>query len=283
MPFKRLVRFVAADGKTYFGDAILPSGSSDSRRSEKAYKIVGDVFSDHTITDEVLTIEKLLSPLESDQIKTVRMIGMNYRRHAEEIGLALPQWPCLFYKPSSAISSAVEDIVVPKVAQIEGNAIDYEAELVVVIGKRGKDIAEADALDYVLGYTAGNDLSQRTWQIERGSTQFSLGKMFDTWAPIGPALVSPRAIRDPNNLKIGSKINGEVRQGSTTNDAIFSVKKLISFLSQGTTLQPGDLIFTGTPEGVGAGFKPAKWLKDGDLVEVGIECIGTLQNKVRFE
>jgi 2-keto-4-pentenoate hydratase/2-oxohepta-3-ene-1,7-dioic acid hydratase in catechol pathway len=278
------VRFVASDGKTYFGDAILPSGSTDSRLATSAYKITGDVFNEYSVSAEVLAIDRLLSPIDPEQVRSVRMIGMNYKKHAEEINMALPKWPCLFYKPVSAISSSIDDIVVPKVAQLDDDRVDYEAELVVVLGKRARDVSEEDALDYVLGYTSGNDVSQRTWQIERGSTQFSLGKMFDTWAPIGPAIVSTEVIRDPNELKIGSKINGEVRQQSSTNDAIFNVRQLIAFLSQGTTLLPGDLIFTGTPQGVGAGFKPTpKWLKDGDLVEIEIENIGTLHNRVRFE
>lgn len=282
--FKRLVRFIASDGNVYFGDAILPSGSTDSRLATTAYKITGDIFNEHLVTDEVLTIEKLLSPLDRTHVSTIRMIGLNYKKHAQEINMFIPKWPCLFYKPAGSISSSIDDIVVPKVAQIEDARIDYEAELVVVIGKAAKDVSEENALDYVLGYTCGNDVSQRTWQIERGSTQFSLGKMFDTWAPIGPAIVSTDIIKDPNSLNIASKINNETRQNSNTNDAIFTVKQLISFLSQGTTLLPGDLIFTGTPQGVGSGLKPNPiWLKHNDLVEIEVEKIGTLHNRIRFD
>jgi len=232
----------------------------------------------------VLSIDKVLPPLDSKSIGTIRMIGMNYRKHAIEINLPIPKYPCLFYKPASTINGPSDDIIIPKVAQIEDIKIDYEAELVVVIGKQGKDIKESEALNYILGYTAGNDVSQRTWQIERGGSQFSTGKMFDTWAPIGPVIVSTNVIPDPNDLKITSKINDEMRQNSLTNDMIFNVKKLVSFLSQGTTLLPGDIIFTGTPQGVGSGFKPIpKWLRNGDIVEIEIENIGTIQNKVKFD
>ncbi|KAH3673386.1 hypothetical protein WICPIJ_009838 [Wickerhamomyces pijperi] len=284
MSFQRLVRFISTDDKIHFGEAILSNGLTDSRLIESAYKITGDIFGSYEITSEELPVKKLLSPLSSVQIPTVRMIGMNYRKHAIEINLPIPQYPCLFYKPSSTINNPADPIVIPKVAQIEDAKVDYEAELVVVIGKSGKDIKEEDALDHVLGYTVGNDVSQRTWQIQRGGSQFSTGKMFDTWAPIGPAIVSPSLIPDPNSLNISSKINGEVRQNSNTEDAIFSVRHLISFLSQGTTLQPGDLIFTGTPQGVGSGFKPEpKWLKDTDVAEIEIENIGTIQNFVKFD
>lgn len=253
------------------------------RNSTHAYKIKGDIFAKYEITNEEIPIVQLLSPLDKSHINTIRMIGMNYRKHAIEINLPIPKYPCLFYKPKTTINDPDGDIIIPKVAQIEEIKLDYEAELVVVIGKSGKDIKESEALDYVLGYTAGNDVSQRTWQIQRGGSQFSTGKMFDTWAPIGPTIVSTSVIKDPNDLKIFSKINGELRQNSSTVDMIFNVKHLISFLSQGTTLLPGDLIFTGTPQGVGNGFNPPKWLRNGDLIEIGIEDIGTIKNKVNFD
>lgn len=277
MTISRLIRFVATDGKVYFGEAL-------NAELKQAYEVVGDVFNRHQVdTTHVLEVLKLLAPLQREQIGTIRMIGMNYKKHAEEIQLGIPEWPCLFYKPSTALNGTLSPIKVPQQAQIEGAKIDYESELVVVIGKEGKNIPEDQALDFVLGYTVGNDVSQRTWQIERGGSQFNVGKMFDTWAPIGPCITTTKLIEDPNALRISSRVNGEVRQNSNTNDAIFSVKKLIAHLSMGTTLLPGDLIFTGTPQGVGSGFKPPRWLKDGDTVECSIENIGTLQNNVVFE
>lgn len=179
--------------------------------------------------------------------------------------------------------------------------LDYECELVAVIGKRASNVSESDALNYVLGYAVGNDVSHRDWQIKRGGGQWSLGKGFDGWAPYGPGIVSSRIITDPQALKISTKLNGntvqvrnccgnpeigrtnmKMMQESTTADQIFNVKQTISFLSKGTTLLPGDLIFTGTPSGVGMGREPKLWLKDGDVVEVALEGIGSITNKVEF-
>jgi 2-keto-4-pentenoate hydratase/2-oxohepta-3-ene-1,7-dioic acid hydratase in catechol pathway len=151
-----------------------------------------------------------------------------------------------------------------------------------VIGRACSDVPESSALDYVLGYAVGNDVSHREWQIQRGGGQWSLGKGFDGWAPYGPGIVSSKIIKDPQSLTISTKLNGELVQESSTADMIFGVAKTIAFLSQGTTLLPGDLIFTGTPEGVGMGRKPQLWLKDGDVVEVGLESVGICTNRVEF-
>ncbi|KAK9380886.1 fumarylacetoacetate hydrolase domain-containing protein 2-like protein [Kockiozyma suomiensis] len=282
MSFSRLVRFVSANGKTYIGDAILPAGTYDARLATKAKIITGDILSDYTITDEVQDIKKLLSPLSWDQIRNVRCLGLNYEKHAIESKMAKPKYPVLFFKPITAISGPTDPIPVPAIAQID-NETDYECELVIVIGKKASNVSESDALNYVLGYTVGNDVSQRSWQIKKGGGQWSLGKMFDGWAPIGPALVSTEVIKDPQTLKISTKINGVTQQSENTADMIFGVAKTVSFLSQGSTLLPGDLIFTGTPSGVGMGRKPQYWLKDGDVVEVGLEQVGTIVNKVVYE
>ncbi len=290
MSFKRLVRFVSNDSKIYVGEAILGPNQHDARFAKEAYIINGDIFSGNSsITKETKPITKLLSPISPQQINTIRLLGMNYIKHANELGTPIPKFPVIFYKPKTAVTNPTDPIIVPKFAQVQENGatrVDYESELVVVIGKKGKDIPLDQALDHVLGYTIGNDVSQRTWQITRGGSQFSTGKMFDTWAPLGPALVSPSVITDPNgNLKIQSVVNGELRQDSETNDMIFNVKQTIHFLSQGTTLLPGDVIFTGTPSGVAAGVKsgPAKWLKHGDEVICKIDKIGSIANPVQFE
>lgn len=155
--------------------------------------------------------------------------------------------------------------------------------MVAIIGKSCSDVSESTALNYVLGYSVGNDVSHRDWQIQRGSSQWSLGKGFDGWAPYGPGIVSSEIITDPQNLKIFTKVNGEIRQESSTRDMIFTLAKTIAFLSQGTTLLPGDVIFTGTPQGVGMGRKPKPvYLEDGDVVEVGLEGVGSCVNKVEF-
>ncbi|ODV64439.1 fumarylacetoacetate hydrolase family protein ASCRUDRAFT_68414 [Ascoidea rubescens DSM 1968] len=285
MSFSRLVRFLAEDGKIYYGDGILPKHISDSSLVKEAKVILGNILSNnYSITDKVLKISKLLSPLDPFRdISTVRFLGMNYRKHAIEINAPIPKYPVLFYKPITAINNPFDDIIVPKVAQVYPSKVDYEVELVIVIGKTGKNILLKNADDHILGYTVGNDVSQRTWQIERGGSQFSTGKMFDSWAPIGPAIVSKSLIQNPNNLGIKSEINGELRQNSNTKDLIFNVQQLVSFLSQGTTLNAGDLIFTGTPEGVGMGFNPPKWLKHNDVSTFNIENIGTIQNRFIFE
>ncbi|ODV96658.1 hypothetical protein PACTADRAFT_1245 [Pachysolen tannophilus NRRL Y-2460] len=283
MSFSRLVRFIAKNGRTYYGDAILPEGVSDSSLAKKAFVISGDVFSDYIVTNEVQEIGQLLSPLSFSDIQTVRLLGMNYRKHAIEINTPIPKYPVLFYKPKTAITGPFDSVKVPIIAQEAPGKIDYEVELVIVIGREGRNIPIDKASEYILGYTIGNDVSQRTWQIEKGGSQFSTGKMFDTWAPIGPAIVSTNLIQSPNELDLISKVNGELRQSSNTKDMIFSVFELVSFLSQGTTLRPGDLIFTGTPQGVGMGFKPAKWLKDGDITSFYIENIGRIENKFIFE
>lgn len=187
----------------------------------------------------------LLSPLARKDIKTVRCLGLNYEQHAKESNLPIPKYPVLFYKPVTAIAGPTDDIPVSLMAQ-EGEGLDYECELVIVIGKEAKEVPESKALEYVLGYAVGNDVSHRDWQIKRGGGQWGLGKGFDGWAPFGPGIVSSELIRDPNALKISTKLNGREVQSSSTKDMIFNVAQTVSFLSRGTTLLPGDLIFTGT-------------------------------------
>ena len=159
--------------------------------------------------------------------------------------MPLPTYPILFYKPVTALTGPFDAIPVPALAQ-EVAGLDYECELVVVIGKEAYDVQESKALSYVLGYAVGDDVSHREWQLKRGGGQWSLGKGFDGWAPFGPGIVSPSIINDPQTLRIFTKVNGEIVQDSSTKDMIFGVAKTIAFLSQGTTLLPGDLIFTGT-------------------------------------
>ncbi|KAL7922608.1 hypothetical protein ACQKWADRAFT_291918 [Trichoderma austrokoningii] len=280
--FTRLIRFLAKDGRTYYGDAILPKGVSDVAKAQRAHIIEGDIFGKYNVTDEEVGVRLLLSPLAQSQVKTVRCLGLNYAKHAKESNMPEPKYPVLFYKPITSLSGPVDPIPVHAMAQ-EGSGLDYECELVVVIGKRCSDVSEADALNYVLGYSVGNDVSHRDWQIKHGGSQWSLGKAFDGWAPFGPAIVTGDVIKDPQALNIWTKLNGQTVQNGNTSDMIFGVRQMISFLSRGVTLMPGDVIFTGTPEGVGMGRKPQLWLKDGDVVEVGLESVGTITNKVEFE
>lgn len=201
-------------------------------------------------------------------------IGLNYRRHAMECNLPLPPAPVLFNKFSNALAADGDSVYLdPRYKEY-----DYEAELVAIIGKPARNVSVEDALSYVFGYTCGNDLSTRDLQFAR-SNQWLLSKTFDGFAPIGPCVVTADSI-DPNDLAISSVVNGELRQNSRTSDMIFSVAQIIADLSSHFTLQPGDLIFTGTPQGVMHGYpKDQKnWLKPGDHVAVTIEGIGTLQN-----
>ncbi len=201
-------------------------------------------------------------------------IGLNYRQHARECNLPLPPAPVLFNKFSNALAADGDSVYLDPAYQ----EYDYEAELVAVIGKPARNVSEAKALDYVFGYTCGNDLSTRDLQFAR-SNQWLLSKTFDSFAPVGPCVVTADAL-DPNDLAISSVVNGELRQDSRTSDMIFSLAQIIADLSRHFTLLPGDLIFTGTPQGVMHGYpKDQKnWLKPGDSVEVTIEGIGTLKN-----
>ncbi|KAL8737359.1 MAG: hypothetical protein Q9181_001776 [Wetmoreana brouardii] len=277
--FSRLIRFLAKDGRTYYGDAILSSGVTDITKATQARVIKGDILGKHDITNQIADVRLLLAPFAREDVKTVRCLGLNYEQHAQESKMPLPKYPVLFYKPVTALAGPFDNIPVAAPAQ-EVEGLDYECELVAIIGKEARDVPESKALDYVLGYAVGNDVSHREWQLKRGGGQWALGKGFDGWAPFGPGIVSSRLIKDPQSLKISTKLNGKTVQDSSTKDMIFGVAKMISFLSQGTTLLPGDIIFTGTPQGVGSGRSPPLWLKDGDVVEVNLEGIGSCTNKI---
>jgi 2,4-didehydro-3-deoxy-L-rhamnonate hydrolase len=201
-------------------------------------------------------------------------IGLNYARHAAETGKEVPKEPVIFMKAPSSLCGAFDDVVIPKNSQ----KTDWEVELALVIGKRASYISEAEATGHVAGYCLMNDYSERAFQIERGG-QWVKGKSCDTFAPLGPFLATPDEIRDPHNLALGLSVNGVVRQNSNTSDLIFGLPKLISYLSEFMTLLPGDVISTGTPEGVGLGMKPPQYLKPGDVVELFIEGLGKAKQK----
>lgn len=242
---QRLIRFLARDGKTYYGDAILPTGVTDLAKTTQARVITGNIFGQHQVTDKVADVRLLLAPLSAADTRTVRCLGLNYAQHAKELNMPLPEYPVLFYKPITSLGGPFDSIPVPQMASsLPG--LDYECELVVVIGKEALDVPESKALDYVLGYAVGNDVSHREWQIKKGGGQWSLGKGFDGWAPYGPGIVTSALIKDPQSLSIRTRLNGKTVQDSTTADLAFGVATIISFLSQGTTLLPGDIIFTGT-------------------------------------
>lgn len=219
-------------------------------------------------------ITQFLPPVR--EMEKVICIGVNYAEHAREMGGEPPEMPVIFNKFPSAISAHRSEIRLPEISQ----QVDFEAELVAVIGKPGKHIPRESAMDYVFGYCCGNDVTARDWQKNTPGGQWLRGKTFDTFAPIGPMVVTADEIENPHNLAIQSRVNGQVMQSSNTSNLIYPIDELISHLSQFVTLRPGDLIFTGTPPGVGAGRDPQVFLKPGDVVEVEIEGVGVLSNPV---
>ena len=203
-------------------------------------------------------------------------VGLNYKDHAAESGSPIPRDPVLFSKYHTALLGHGGEIVLPVVSK----KVDFEAELVIVIGKKGRNVPVASALDYVAGYSCGHDVSARDWQLEKDGKQWMAGKTFDTFAPVGPVVVTAEEVADPHNLRIQLRLNGQTMQDSSTSQLIFSVGHVVAYLSQIVTIEPGDLIFTGTPPGVGVARKPPVFLKHGDVCEVEIEGLGVLRNPV---
>lgn len=220
---------------------------------------------------------RVLAPLLSPG--KVICIGLNYRDHAIESGVEPPPEPVVFNKFPQSIAGPDDPVRLPAVCQ----QVDYEAELVVVIGKRGKRIPRAAAMQHVAGYMNGNDVSARDWQLQKPGKQWLLGKTPDTFAPIGPWLVTADEVPHPENLSIQLRLNGQTMQNSSTRELIFKIDELIAYVSQITTLEPGDLIFTGTPPGVGMARKPPVFLKPGDVCEVEIAGLGVLRNPVQAD
>lgn len=231
----------------------------------------------HGLKNGPFVTGKLVAPLTD--VSKLLCIGLNYRDHALETGSPIPSEPVVFNKFPQAIIGPDDAIILPRVS----HEVDYEAELVVVIGQRGKNIPKEKAWPYVAGYLIGNDVSARDWQKGRPGGQWLLGKTPDTFAPIGPYFVTADEVGDPHALRVQLRLNGATMQDSSTKELIFGIDELIAHVSQIATLQPGDLIFTGTPPGVGAARKPPVFLKPGDVVEVEIEHLGVLRNTVIAE
>ncbi|KAF4965015.1 hypothetical protein FZEAL_10812 [Fusarium zealandicum] len=281
---QRLVRFVPKSNpsKVLIGqpsDTDVDVGAALRKGREVAVNVWSgsSVLSPGNSTGATETIDRVLSPLAQSEIGTIRCIGLNYGKHAAEVGITPPPIPTVFMKPSTSIVDPWPARgIIPKITQADDSG-DYEAELAVVIGKTAKNVAEADAMDYVLGYTAANDVSSRTQQLNQ--SQWSFSKSFDGACPLGPTLALKSLIPDPAKLHMRGIKNNKVVQNSGIDDLIFSIPKIISWLSQGTTLPPGTVIITGTPAGVGMGRKPKDSLKGGDEFAVEIlPHIGTLTN-----
>ena len=203
-------------------------------------------------------------------------VGLNYAKHAKESGMEVPSEPVLFFKASSAIVGPYDDVILPK----KSLKSDWEVELAVVIGAKASYVSEDKAMEHVAGYVIHNDISEREYQLER-SGQWVKGKSCDTFAPLGPFMATTDEIDDPHNLRLWLKLNGETMQDSSTSDLIFGIPKLVSYISEFMTLLPGDVISTGTPFGVGLGLDPQKYLKDGDVMELGIDGLGISKQSVK--
>ena len=240
-------------------------------------RLTGDLFGDLLPTGEPAAVERILAPLEP---RAILCIGLNYRRHAAETGAAIPTYPVLFMKSPGAVQHPEAPITLPTTAA--SHQVDYEGELAVVIGRTCRNVPLSEALEVVLGYACANDVSARDWQKQQrlGGGQWCRGKSFDSFAPLGPCLVSAAAIPDPQALTLQTRLNGTTVQNASTADMIFPVAEIIEFLSASTTLLAGTVILTGTPSGVGMAADPPRWLRSGDTVEVDIEGIGVLRNPV---
>ncbi len=263
-----IVRYEDGQGRIHLA-SLHPSGSLE--------RLAGDLFGDLLPTGEPAAVARILAPLEP---RAILCIGLNYRRHAAETGAAIPEYPVLFMKSPGAVQHPEGPITLPTTAP--SHQVDYEGELAVVIGRTCRNVPRSEALAVVLGYTCANDVSARDWQKQQrlGGGQWCRGKSFDSFAPLGPCLVSAAAIADPQVLGLQTRLNGGTVQAASTADMIFPVAEIIEFLSASTTLLAGTVILTGTPSGVGMAADPPRWLRRGDTVEVEIEGIGVLRNPV---
>ncbi|KAJ5083005.1 fumarylacetoacetate hydrolase family protein [Penicillium argentinense] len=267
--FKRLVRFVSGS-QVHYGDLLRVA---DNRYTVR--RLEGTPFTSLKTTDDTLQVDSLECPIESTPI--VLCVGLNYHQHAKEENLPVPTYPVIFTKPADALAGPFEAIDIHPDAR---KLLDFEGELTVIISRNAKDVPEEEALEYVLGYTAGNDLSARNFQLpEASGGQFCYAKSFDKFAPIGHTIVSAHDIPDPQTLKLTTKVNGVVKQETSTDDMIWTVRQIIAHLSRGTTLRQGTLIMTGTPSGVG--YFRKEFLQDGDTVEVEIEGVAVTNNRIR--
>ena len=262
----RIFRYLDQSGKMGFG-RFDQEGNT--------FLILQKGDGDFEATDERITPFQFLTPID---FRCIYAIGLNYRAHAGETGLEIPKYPMVFMKAPTATQNPGDPIVLPR--YLRSDKVDFEGELGLVIGRPCKNVEPEEALSYVLGYVCANDVSARDWQKEKGGGQFCRGKTFDTFCPVGPCLTTADEIPDPSNLTVRSFVNDEKMQESGTDDMIFDVPTLISFLSGSTTLLPGTLILTGTPSGVGEARDPQRYLVPGDEVTVEIDGVGILSNPV---
>ncbi|KIX07318.1 uncharacterized protein Z518_01971 [Rhinocladiella mackenziei CBS 650.93] len=273
-----LIRFQSKeDGRTYFANVDTPQTLEGE---VKAFGTFEDLQNDRN--GKKLTIDKLLAPVPDPKVP-IYCVGLNYKSHAKEASLKVPSNPPLWTKPAASLANPDEDIPINDFC---AKAFpDWEGELVFVTSKECRDLTEEQAKSYILGYTIGNDLSCRMFQLpEMSSGQFFYAKAFDKFAPMGPVLVSPKIFNDGKGVQLTTKVNGEVMQDvEYLSDVVFSPARILSHMSQGTTIPAYTAVMTGTPSGVGAFRKPRRFLRHNEVVEVSISNIGTLKNKVVFE
>lgn len=266
------------------GDSLVDLHSTDSTLPASVRQILAGGSSVMEAAQKAATSSKavkipvnkasFLAPIVDPQ--KIVCIGLNYSDHAKEGGKPIPREPVLFSKYQTALTGHNCPIELPTVSQ----EVDYEAELVIVIGKRGRHISPAESYNHVAGYMVGHDVSARDWQLKKDGGQWMVGKTFDTFAPCGPWLVTRDEVPEPHNLRISLRLNDKVMQDGNTNKMIFRVEQILPYLSTVFTLEVGDVIYTGTPPGVGAARKPPVFLKPGDVAEVEIEGLGVLRNPV---
>ena len=249
---------------------ILALGPEGSRRAGELLDSDALARAAHYQADAASFLPPLVDPPK------IVCLGLNYRDHAAESKMPIPEEPVLFSKYAVTLTGHRAEIVLPQVS----SEVDFEAELVFVIGKSGKHVPKEHAWEYVAGYMPGHDVSARDWQLNKPGKQWMAGKTFDTFAPTGPALVTSDEAGDPHNLEISLRLNGRTMQKSNTSQMIFQIDEIVSYLSNIFTLEIGDIVFTGTPPGVGMARKPPVWLQPGDVVEVEIERLGVLRNLV---
>eukprot|EP01084_Bolivina_argentea_P046626 85859_1 len=279
-PYHRIIRFISEEQKDEIHYGLVCNNETPKPGSFAQIISTDNIYdkSSWNINKSQCKILYILPPIDTH---TIYCIGLNYASHAKESGLSIPTQPVVFMKPKTSVISAFDDIIIPK---CHLNDLDHEVELVVIIGKKCKNVSIENAMEYVFGYSIGNDVTCRKWQITRGGGQWCKGKGFDTFCPFGPCVVINDGDINGNNLNIWCKVNGKIVQFGNTNDLIFSIEKLVSFLSKGCTLEVGTIILTGTPSGVGVVNKPfPRVLHENDLVECGIEHIGILQNRLKVE
>ena len=263
----RIIRFIDQNNQIHHGHD-LGDGTAQLLKQHPLISLELD--------KQVLEIKELMAPIDPPNIFC---IGKNYAEHAREFGSDIPTQPIIFIKPTTTLNHPNSPVKIPK-CLAHGPETDYEAELAIIIGKQGTNISEENAYDHILGYTCANDVTARRMQKHAGGDQWARGKGFNGFLPLGPAIITPDEIKDVHNLKISLTLNGKTMQDGNTSDMMFQIPKLISYLSQDTTLLPGTVIITGTPSGVGFARKPQVWLTHGDTMTVEIQGLGKLTNSI---